>query len=233
MGFAVPEKAVIGHRDVVGCSLPLAHQDGARSRDWFGWKLGRIVAAGTGKQPVEFLGDRLGQAAVAPFLPRIGNAERQNVTAQRWGWLLGKLFCPKCPQFGARQLFKVFEVDDHIPVVRHGGSPEWPDGIAAIAPVCAGRRDRLAIGRSAAHSESRRLAARLAFPRGSFDQDAVNTLGASLVGHERLAEPLAHHAGKKAAYRVLLPASCLHDGRDGRALLAVEHFDHAGLLRIP
>jgi len=76
MGFAVPEKAVIRHGDVV------AHQDGAGSRQWLGWKLGRTVAVTerTGKQPVEFLGDRLGQAAVAPFLPRIGNAERQNVT---------------------------------------------------------------------------------------------------------------------------------------------------------
>jgi Protein of unknown function (DUF1194) len=40
------------------------------------------------------------------------------------------------------------------------------------------------------------------------------------------------HDRKEAADRVLLPAGRLHDGRDGRALLALEHLDHAGLLRI-
>jgi hypothetical protein len=60
VGFAVPEKAIISDRDVVGCSLPLTHQDGAGSRQWLGCKLGPIVAVTerTGKQPVEFLGDR-------------------------------------------------------------------------------------------------------------------------------------------------------------------------------
>jgi hypothetical protein len=38
---------------------------------------------------------------------------------------------------------------------------------------------------------------------------------------------------KKLAHRVLLPASCFHNGRDGRALCALKHPDHAGLLRIP
>jgi hypothetical protein len=73
----------------------------------------------------------------------------------------------------------------------------------------------------------------LALARGIFDHDPVNPLGAGLLGHERQAEPLAHHAGKEAANRVLLPAGRFHDGRDGRALLALEHFDHVGLLRIP
>src|ERR1700674_1072021 len=44
LGFAVPEETFVRHGDVVGCSLPLAHHNGASSRPWFGWKLGRIVA---------------------------------------------------------------------------------------------------------------------------------------------------------------------------------------------
>jgi hypothetical protein len=68
----------------------------AFARQWFGRKLARVVAVTehTGKQPVEFLGDRLGEPAVQLFLPRIGNTERENVSAQRRGWILGKLFCP-------------------------------------------------------------------------------------------------------------------------------------------
>jgi hypothetical protein len=34
----------------------------------------------------------------------------------------------------------------------------------------------------------------------------------------------------EATGRVGLPAGCLHDGRDGRALFAVEHREHKGLL---
>ena len=87
MGLAVPEEAFIRHRDVVGCSLPLTNQDGAGARQWFGRKLARVVAVAehSGKQPVEFLGDWLGEPAVQPFLPRIRNAEREKVTAQRRG----------------------------------------------------------------------------------------------------------------------------------------------------
>ena len=63
MGLAVPQKAFIRHGDVVGRSLPLTNQDGAGSRQWFGRKLARVVAVAEhmGKQPVEFLGDRLGE----------------------------------------------------------------------------------------------------------------------------------------------------------------------------
>ena len=87
MGLAVPEESVFRHRDVVGDSMPFAHQDGAGSRQGGGGKLGRIVAVAerTGEQPVEFLGDRPGEATVVPFLSRIGNAERQNVSSERGG----------------------------------------------------------------------------------------------------------------------------------------------------
>ena len=99
MGLAAPEEAFIRHGGVVGCSLPLTNQDGAGARQWFGRKLARVVAVAehSGKQPVEFLGDRLGEPAVQPFLPRIGNTERENVSAQRRGWFLGKLFYPQGP----------------------------------------------------------------------------------------------------------------------------------------
>ena len=82
MRFAVPEKAVIRHGDVVGCSLPLAHQDGTCSRQWSGRNQGLLsILERTGQEPVEFLGDWPREPAVAPLLSRIGNAERQNVTA--------------------------------------------------------------------------------------------------------------------------------------------------------
>jgi hypothetical protein len=44
---------------------------------------------------------------------------------------------------------------------------------------------------------------------------------------------VAHHPSKEAADRVGLPSGRLHDGGDGRALAAMEHLDHPGLLRSP
>ena len=52
-----------------------------------------------------------------------------------------------------------------------------------------------------------------------------------LLEYQGQAEPLAHHAGKEAAHRVLLPAGCLDDGRDGCTLLALEYLNHTGLFR--
>ena len=55
------------------------------------------------KQPIELPGDRFGEAALAAFLPRIGNAERENVTTKRSRRSLPKLLGPKRPQFAKRQ----------------------------------------------------------------------------------------------------------------------------------
>jgi hypothetical protein len=97
MNIAVPEKAIIRHGDVVGRSPPLAHQNGAGARQRRRRRLVRIggaVAKHPCRQPIEFLGHGLGEPAVVPFLSRIGDAEGENVSAERRGWALGKLFCP-------------------------------------------------------------------------------------------------------------------------------------------
>src|SRR6266478_6451152 len=116
-----------------GSALPFAHQNGAgswkRRCGWLG-RVGRTLTKRTDQQAVEFLGDRLGEPAVASFLPRVGNPERKNVTPQRPRWLTGKLTLPEYTQFGARQLFQVFNRDIHIAVVKYGGSSQWPGGIA-------------------------------------------------------------------------------------------------------
>jgi hypothetical protein len=51
---------------------------------------------------------------------------------------------------------------------------------------------------------------------------AVNALFAGFLGDERQAELFAHNLGQEATDRVGLPAGCLHDGRNGRALFALE-----------
>jgi hypothetical protein len=58
----------------------------AASSSKAGGRIGGTVAQYTCRQPVEALDDRLGEPAVAPFLPCIRDAERQNVAAQRRGW---------------------------------------------------------------------------------------------------------------------------------------------------
>ena len=60
--------------------------------------------------------------------------------------------------------------------------------------------------------------------------DPVDALFAGLLGDERQAELVAHYPGREAPDRVGLPAGCLHDGPDGRALFALEHREHKGLL---
>jgi hypothetical protein len=50
------------------------------------------------------------------------------------------------------------------------------------------------------------------------------------ISYERQAELGAHYPGREAPDRVGLPAGCLHDGPDGRALFALEHREHKGLL---
>jgi hypothetical protein len=101
MGLAVPRKP--SSVTVTWWIIPCHSRTGrvpARGSGLVGsWSASMLpVAERRGKHPVEFLGGRPGEPAVQLFLPRVRNAERQNVTAQRRGWLLGKLFCPQCPQ---------------------------------------------------------------------------------------------------------------------------------------
>src|SRR5262249_10580937 len=42
----------------------------------------------------------------------------------------------------------------------------------------------------------------------------IDAVTVGLLGEQRQAKLLAHHACKEAADRVLLPAGCLHDGSD-------------------
>jgi hypothetical protein len=71
---------------------------------------------------------------------------------------------------------------------------------------------------------------RLCASAGLVRHDAVDALFAGLLGDERQAELGAHHSGQEATDRVGLPAGCLHDGRDGRALFALERREHKSLL---
>ena len=110
MGLAVPEEAVIHHGHLVGRSAPLAHENGAGSRQRTRCSLGRVgrvVTKHTCQQSVEFLGDRSGEPTVAPFLPRICNCERKNISSQRRRCLAGKFPLPEYAQFSTRLLLQV------------------------------------------------------------------------------------------------------------------------------
>ena len=122
MGLAVPEEAFIHHGHLVGRSAPFAHENGAGSRQRARWRLGRVgrvVTKHTCQQPVEFLGDRSGEPAVAPFLPRIGNSERKNISSQRRRRRAGKFPLPEYAQFSTRLLLQVVDLDTHITIVMH------------------------------------------------------------------------------------------------------------------
>jgi hypothetical protein len=55
--------------------------------------------------------------------------------------------------------------------------------------------------------------------------DPVDPLAVNLLGSELQLETLAHHAGKKATHRVLLPAGCLHPRVDRRTCRRLQHRD--------
>src|SRR5262249_24507172 len=59
--------------------------------------------------------------------------------------------------------------------------------------------------------------------------DPVDPLAVNLLGSELQLEALAHHTGKKAAHRVLLPAGCLHHRINRRTNGRLEHCDNTGL----
>src|SRR5207244_1243137 len=57
----------------------------------------------------------------------------------------------------------------------------------------------------------------------------VDPLAVDFLGSELQLEALAHHAGKKAAHRVLLPASCLHHRINRRTCGRLEYRDNRAL----
>ena len=61
--------------------------------------------------------------------------------------------------------------------------------------------------------------------------DAVGAIAVDLLRTELQSKLLAHHPCKKTANGMLLPASRLHDRRNGGTRRSLEHRKHSGLLR--
>jgi hypothetical protein len=85
IGFAIPQKAPIDDRDVVGGALPFPDQNGStarqRGRQNRGFP-GSIATESLIKQTSQLSGDRFTEAPAA-LLPCIGNGERENVPTKR------------------------------------------------------------------------------------------------------------------------------------------------------
>jgi len=65
---------------------------------------------------------------------------------------------------------------------------------------------------------------------GVFGDDPVEAVTIDLLAFERQTELFADHPGKEAANRMLLPAGCLHDRRDSRAIRTLEQGEDLLLL---
>jgi hypothetical protein len=63
------------------------------------------------KQPSQLLGDWFGEATLTAFLPRVGNAERENVTTERGQRLLTEFLSSKRTQLATGQPIKVMDID--------------------------------------------------------------------------------------------------------------------------
>jgi len=99
---------------VVDGALPFPHQNGpaARKRSSQSLRhLGSIASEGLVKKPSHLLGHRFGKATLTAFLPRVGNAERENVTTKRSRRLLSKLFSPERTQLATGLPIKVMDID--------------------------------------------------------------------------------------------------------------------------
>ena len=59
--------------------------------------------------------------------------------------------------------------------------------------------------------------------------DAIDPVPIDFLGTQIKAELLAHHAGKEAADRVLLPMGRPHDGSNRRSLRSTQHRQNASL----
>jgi hypothetical protein len=111
IGAAVPQKALVSDSDVVGGALPFAHQNRPAARKRSRRHLGSIASEGLVKKPSQLLGHRFGEATLTAFLPRVGNAERENVTAKCSWRLLAKLLCPERTQLTTGLPIKVMDID--------------------------------------------------------------------------------------------------------------------------
>src|SRR5271169_1951004 len=99
IGAAVPEEAIVYDGDAVGGALPFAHQDGPAARKRRGQScrgpFGLIASEHLFKQSIQFSEHLLGQTALAAFLSRIRNSERENVPTQRSRRLIPELPGPE------------------------------------------------------------------------------------------------------------------------------------------
>jgi hypothetical protein len=102
------EAGTSGMTSSSGSALPFIMTSNRRSRRQRArcrlGRVGRVVTKHTCQQPVEFLGDRSGEPAVAPLLPRICNSERKNISSQRSRCLAGKFPLPEYAQFSSAAL---------------------------------------------------------------------------------------------------------------------------------
>ena len=122
MGFTVPAEAVIDHGHPVGRPPPLAHKCGAgpgQRACCSPRRIGCFVLEHASQQPIELLGDWSSKAAIAAFLPRIGNAKRQNVASERPRRLPTKLLLPQNAQLSTRQLPQAVDLDIPVAMVKH------------------------------------------------------------------------------------------------------------------
>ena len=113
MVLAIPTVSIGEHRNLMGRTLPLAHQDGARARDRLRRRppLPARRYRGVFEQPIDLAGPRLRQTAELPLLHGICEAERQQLAAECSWRLFVKYLTPARTQPGARQTIKVLEIN--------------------------------------------------------------------------------------------------------------------------
>ena len=105
MSLAVPEIPIINDGHPVGRPAPLTHKCGAgpgQRACCSPRRIGCFILKHTSQQPIQLLGHRSGEPAIAAFLPRIGNAKLQNVTSKHPWRLATKFLLPEHAQFSTR-----------------------------------------------------------------------------------------------------------------------------------
>src|SRR5712691_7280604 len=98
MGASVPNEPVVDDGHVMCGPLPFAHENGSgpqERRCRCRCRAGRIVVECTVEKPIQFSDEPLRDPTLTPFLPFIGDAERENIAPDRWGRLLAQLLRPE------------------------------------------------------------------------------------------------------------------------------------------
>ena len=98
MGATVPNEPVGDDRHVMGSTLPLAHQNGSGPSQWRCPAVPGRTRQHASKQAIEFPYRCFPQASVSALLPNIGNAQRQNLSAEGPWRLLTDLLLPEVPK---------------------------------------------------------------------------------------------------------------------------------------